>query len=489
MDHDIRALRKQHGLRLRDVAARLGVATHVLSMWERGLAVPDRDHQRSLSELYGVSMRTLQDALVRHRRSAIPGEGYTTARPGDGSIRPRASEPTPGRKKLLDLFCGAGGFSRGFESTGEFVSVAGVDLLSDRIESFVANHRHAVGFAGDLRNFSTRQIEDHSGGVDVIIGGPPCQGFSSIRPFRTLTEGDPRNSLIEHFVLVVGKLAPEWFVFENVVGILTHQGGSRLQSLLASVESLGYAASWRVINAATFGVPQHRERVIVVGNKRGLPFSWPEPTHRAEYKSMAGRRREVLSTEALIHPHIPKAVTIRDAIDDLPPVAAGEEATRYSRPARTAYQRSMRGKCERLTLHRSTGHSDRMLNIIRKAGYNKGELPPGLVSSGFSSSYSRLHADEPSTTLTVNFVHPASNRCIHPSQDRALTPREGARLQSFPDDYLFAGTGSQIVKQIGNAVPPLLSAALASAILASEEKASRGRVTAKRRAALGAGAG
>src|SRR5206468_2200293 len=129
---------------------------------------------------------------------------------------------------------------------------------------------------------------------------------------------------------------------------------------------------------------------------------------------------------------------------------------------------AMRSGSAALTLHDSTRHSDKMMEIIRHSGANIHALPAGLVSSGFSSCYSRLDAREPSTTITVNFVHPASNRCIHPTQDRALTPREGARLQSFPDRFQFEGTRSQVVKQIGNAVPPLLGRIIANAILESD---------------------
>ena len=127
-----------------------------------------------------------------------------------------------------------------------------------------------------------------------------------------------------------------------------------------------------------------------------------------------------------------------------------------------------------MTMHTATSHSARMLEIIRHAGANINALPAGMVKSGFSSCYSRLDPDRPSTTLTVNFVHPASNRCIHPFQDRALTPREGARIQSFPDRFEFEGSSAQVVKQIGNAVPPLLGRiAIAAAILASEDAVRR----------------
>jgi DNA (cytosine-5)-methyltransferase 1 len=326
-----------------------------------------------------------------------------------------------------------------------------------------------------LKAHSLKELHRLTGHVDVVVGGPPCQGFSSIRPFRNLTEGDPRNSLGEHYVLVINQLQPEWFVFENVVGILTHESGTRLYALLEGLRSAGYAVDWRVINAALYGVPQYRERVVIVGNRIGANFEWPEPTHRVDYKGMAGTRREVIRAQPLFATDLKSPVTLMDAIDDLPPVPAGSEAAEYLGEPRTPYQRMMREGVSKLSLHRATRHSDRMLEIIRHAGANISALPPGMVSSGFSSCYSRLEPDRPSTTLTVNFVHPASNRCIHPHQDRALTPREGARIQSFPDRFEFRGTSAQVVKQIGNAVPPLLGRCIAEAILASEERMRKSR--------------
>jgi DNA (cytosine-5)-methyltransferase 1 len=441
-----------------------------LSKWERGLELPDRDSLERLARVLGVEPTDLEQAQQAHHGAATPGEGYTTAEPGDGEIVPRRREPPASKWKVLDLFCGAGGLSYGFEQTGKFVTACGIDLLRDRIETFTANHEHAVGVAGDLRQFPVERLWSLAGDVDVVVGGPPCQGFSSIRPFRTLTEGDPRNNLAEHYVLVIARLKPRWFVFENVVGLLTHENGARLDAVLGGLSGAGYRVEWRVLNAALFGVPQNRERLVIVGSRAGTAFHWPEPSHQYDHRSMAGTRSEVMRTTPLFHHHLPDAVTLMDAIGDLPPVAAGCEATAYdpARPPATDYQRLMRAGSSPLTLHRATKHSARMLEIIRHAGANISALPPGMVTSGFSSCYSRLDADRPSTTLTVNFVHPASNRCIHPIQDRALTPREGARIQSFPDRFDFRGTSAQIVKQIGNAVPPIIGEKLARAILASE---------------------
>lgn len=466
----IRARRLTLGLAQSELADRAAVTETQLRKWERGLEVPDRDAAGRLADVLGLDAESLLYAQMRYARHVVPGEGYTTSQAGAGQIFERRARPDPGLRRVLDIFCGAGGLSFGFEQTGGFATTCGIDLLPDRIETFLANHAHATGIAGDLLDLPINTLERVTGSVDVVVGGPPCQGFSSIRPFRNLTEGDPRNSLAEHYVLVINRLQPQWFVFENVVGILTHENGVRLQSLLEGFKAAGYEPDWRVVNAAHYGVPQNRERVVIVGNRIGVRFSWPDPTHFVEYKSMAGSRGEVLRTAPLFSQGLRNGVALMEAIDDLPPIEAGEEATEYTTPPHTAYQEQMRCGSPKLTLHRATRHSEKMLEIIRHSGANISALPPGMVTSGFSSCYSRLDPDRPSTTLTVNFVHPASNRCIHPYQDRALSPREGARIQSFPDSFEFRGTAAQIVKQIGNAVPPLLGQRIAEAILESERQ-------------------
>lgn len=462
---NIRDIRLARRMRFRELAQAVGVPQRVLSAWERGLEEPSSSDYDALSRVLSVDPKELQVGQQQHMRAATPGEGYTTAKPEEPVSITQRQREIPRRKwKVLDLFCGCGGFSYGFEQTGKFAVTAGVDLLTDRVSTFRANHPYASTIAGDIRRLGATQVDEIANKPDVIIGGPPCQGFSSIRPFRTLTEEDDRNSLPEQFVLLVSSIRPKWFVFENVVGLLAHEKGRAFRSLLDAFEAAGYLADWRVINMAMYGLPQTRERVVIVGSADGVRFEWPTPTHTNEHRSMAGRRAKRIHLEPLFNGKLAPAVTVSEAICDLPPVGSGQAAYSYLSGIESEYTRAMRGDETEVSLHEATRHSEKMLAIIRQAGSSRAALPEGLTSSGFSSCYSRLDGDKPSVTLTVNFVHPSSNRCIHPTQDRALTPREGARLQSFPDCFEFIGTRAQIVKQIGNAVPPLLGRVLADSI-------------------------
>ena len=369
---------------------------------------------------------------------------------------------------VADLFCGTGGFSHGFSQTGEFRVVLGIDILGPSVETFAANHPDALAISDDIRDVRlkdlTRQLSRGRKSIDVLIGGPPCQGFSSIRPFRSINENDRRNTLFEQYTLFVGFFRPKFVVFENVVGLKNHKKGKTLKAVVKAIEELGYSTEVAVLNALSFGIPQKRERVIVLGRRGKTKPKMPQPSHDGNGRSMGG----ALAQKVLFQTDLPSAVTLEEAIGDLPPIESGESAETYLSVAESTpsdYARARRKKQRTLTLHSSTRHTPRMLEIIRHAGRNRWALPEGMTTSGFSSCYSRLDAHEPSTTITVNFVHPASNRCIHPTQDRALTPREGARIQSFDDDFVFCGSRTQIVKQIGEAVPPLLGRSIAESIL------------------------
>jgi DNA (cytosine-5)-methyltransferase 1 len=383
--------------------------------------------------------------------------------------------------KVMDLFCGTGGFSKGFEATNQFEVVHGIDLLPVAVETFRANHPESFSIASDIRKVRRIDVSNSTGlkrgEVDVIIGGPPCQGFSSIRPFRSANEDDPRNSLFEEFASYVNYFRPRLLVMENVVGLATYEKGRTINQILETFSSLGYECDWKILNASNYGVPQKRERLILVGIEKGGKFIFPPFTHASATKTIGHRNHTRMHQlknvdqslfDFEVMPNLPPAITVNEAISDLPPITSGQSAGSYHSPPKNEYQAARRQNAEDvLTLHSSTKHSEKMLEIIRHSGDNISSIPKHLIGSGFSSCYSRLRGDEPSVTITVNFVHPASNKCIHPDLDRALTPREGARLQSYDDDFKFMGNRAQIVKQIGNAVPPLLGHAIAKSVLSA----------------------
>jgi len=380
--------------------------------------------------------------------------------------------------KVLDLFCGTGGFTKGFESSDKRVNfkvVFGIDLLKPSVETFKLNHKNALSLCQDIRKVRKSDIVESlkigKKDIGVIVGGPPCQGFSSIRPFRSSNDDDPRNTLFEEYASFVNFFRPKCFVLENVVGIATHKKGKTLEVLQQCFHDIGYDSDWKLLNAAHFGVPQKRERFIMIGVERGGTMAFPEPTHRYNGATIGYKDRSKVLLPAeyglFNRKELPKAITVMEAIDDLPPIESGENAINYTLPPKTPYQKERRNGNDELKLHIATKHTGKMLEIIKHAGKNINCIPKELISSGFSSCYSRLDANEPSVTITVNFVHPASNRCIHPVLNRALTPREGARLQSFDDGFEFFGNRTQITKQIGNAVPPLLGKAIADTLAES----------------------
>jgi DNA (cytosine-5)-methyltransferase 1 len=464
--YDIRSLRRSKGLSLNELAVSIDIPCTLLRQVERGLTEPDTALLKLVAGTFGVDRASVQKAHEGLMEHAAVGEGYVTARPEASFFLSRKTAPKADTVHILDLFCGTGGFSHGFEMTGKFSVCAGLDLLPDRVETFAANHPTANAHCADIHSVTTDRLVDEYQ-PEIVIGGPPCQGFSSIRPFRNLNDSDGRNNLFEQFAIVVEACRPAWFIMENVVGMLSHQGGETFRAILGLFDQIGYKSSWSVLNAALYGLPQRRERLVIVGSRDGKAFPWPEPTHyMADHRSMAGRHGQRVDGPSLFSNALKPATTVMNAIHDLPELESGESANSYRSDVKpTSYEREMRGIGDQLTLHEATRHSDKMLKIIRHAGNNIYSLPKGLVTSGFSSCYSRMEPDRPAVTLTVNFVHPASNKCIHPSQDRALTPREGARLQGFPDAFKFVGSRAQVVKQIGNAVPPYLGRVIANALL------------------------
>lgn len=359
------------------------------------------------------------------------------------------------RPLALELFSGAGGMSHGFVQAG-FEIVQAIEKDQRAAHTFRSNHADTMLTVGDVSDFDPLEVARRSsirkGDLTVVFGGPPCQGFSESNR-RTRTLDNPRNHLYQQFFRYVKALMPQWFVLENVAGLKTLANGAVLDAIIAHSKELGYAAEWQELNAAEFGVPQTRRRIFVVGNRIGLPIRFPNPTHGTAE-----------------NPY----VTVKQAISDLPPLKVGatEEALRYRNSGVVSdYQMSMRNGNTCVNGNLVTNNSELIRARYRhiRQGQNWEAIPSELMGNYCDASrchtgiYYRLKWSEPSKVIG-NF---RKNMLIHPNQNRGLSIREAARLQSFPDSYQFLGSIGFRQQQVADAVPPLLAEAVARAVLAS----------------------
>lgn len=355
----------------------------------------------------------------------------------------------PTRPTAIDLFAGAGGLGLGLTWAG--VRVLAANELEPRFaDTYELNHPETQVIRDSiLEKRVFEQIVSAGCNADLVVGGPPCQGFSTVGSKR---ESDPRNSLFSSFLAVVKECRPKLVLFENVAGFRRMYAGKAFHALTDGLRRLDYAPYSTILNAAEFGVPQHRLRTFVVGVRSDQVFIFPEPTH-SDIGCNEGQ----------------PFVTLRDALSDLPLVEAGESAHKYRSNPNTPYQERMRtGANGKLLEHVGPTHGTSLLQRIRLVppGGSVLDLPEKLrPKSCFANTYARLWWDRPSTTITRNLGTPSSSRCIHPQCHRGLTTREGTRLQSFPDTYGFIGSRSEKNLQIGNAVPPLLAAAVGRSLV------------------------
>lgn len=371
--------------------------------------------------------------------------------------------------KVLDLFCGTGALSYGLsKADSSFVTVGGIDLNHSATLTAQANHINSKFLCGDIEEISPKDFKKQTKitDIDVIVGGPPCQGFSSLRPSRGTNLEDPRNHLYKQFIRYVDFFKPKIFLMENVIGLINANKGYLLDDIIQGFKDIGYTSDWRALNAANYGIPQKRERLFLIGlrqdKKNGSSISFPEPTHFFDGKVIGTKYKDRhITNKSKGKP----AVTVWEAISDLPSISSGQSSNNYATPPKNDFQLARRTFSPELTLHQAANHSQKMLEVIRHSGANINALPQGMVTSGYSSCYSRLEKDQPSTTITVKFTSPASSKCIHPFDDRSITPREAARIQSFDDTYIFCGSKTDIASQIGNAVPPLFGSAFAPVLL------------------------
>jgi len=341
--------------------------------------------------------------------------------------------------QVIDFFSGAGGMSLGFAVINNispiFRFLGGCDINAISAASYAKNFgtplicRDILEISESpetIRQFLT-DIRFDPSKPTILIGCAPCQGFTSHRKKRWDEEDDNRNSLVLAFSRIVTEVRPVAFLMENVPEFLSNKYWTYFSKARAAFIEAGYIVKQNIYNAAAFGVPQERFRSIVIGMKKN--FLLPEDIYKPdEYK------------------------TVRDAIANLPPIESGKADANDP-------------------LHKAVAHKSSTLEIIRQVPHNGGNLPAGVGPkcltrvNGFSDVYGRLSWDKPSITITHYARNPASGRYTHPEQDRGLTAREAARLQSFPDGFLFEGKSDDIYRQIGEAVPPLLSCAIATNVL------------------------
>lgn len=349
-----------------------------------------------------------------------------------------------GNLGVIDLFSGCGGSALGFSQAGFPIKVA-VDIDKSASESFKANFPDCAIFASDITYLSGDELLKAGGfksGKEVIlIACPPCQGFSSARRnSERLT--DPRNKLIFEFLRIVEEMKPLAFVLENVPGLAKGIGKPLFTQILQRLNELGYQTVYDVVNTADYGVPQRRKRLVLIGtNSPDIRLAFPPKTNLDPSKS----------------DELPAWITVKEAISDLPPIKAGEKNSKDP-------------------MHASASLAEINLTRLEHTPHDGGDRtswPEDLIlechknTNGHKDVYGRMKWDYPSPTMTGGCVMISKGRFGHPEQNRAISLREAARLQTFPDSFKFVGNFGEIAKQIGNAVPPLLAKRAADVLLRS----------------------
>ena len=419
-----------------------------------------------------------------------------------------------GRLTAIDLFAGAGGMSEGFSQAG-FQTLFANDHEKPALATYRKNHDTGETSSDDIENIDAGDIRARLGlgvgDLDVLVGGPPCQGFST---YGKRDEEDARNQLYMHFIRFLGEFRPKAYVIENVTGIISMSDGRVVADICRRLRGLGYGCSVWTLDAREYGVPQRRKRVFITGLANGAEMIAPVATHSIKAQSFDGD---------LFGGGLPPALTIHDAISDLPARTLKPRQTHevmpYEAEPETEYQRKMRAGSEQITHHSSkqmlgirrhrlalmhpgdygtrieerlatSGLSDdvilqmlggddlRDMNECRKEDREKELLLRKMLSEGntsleaiksfmdsqgFANKYRRLKWDEPSHTLVAHMARDCSD-FVHPKIDRFISVREAARLQSFPDKYYFMDSQFCQLRQIGNAVPPALAKAVAGAV-------------------------
>lgn len=346
-------------------------------------------------------------------------------------------------KTAVDIFSGAGGLSLGAINAGMKIVLA-IEKHTDAAKTFLRNHPDAKVLCEDINNIKPN--EHISKKPFIVFGGPPCQGFS-LSNTKTRNSNNKNNFLFYEFVRFVKELQPDWFLFENVEGIKVYNKGETVEKIKECFKKIGYDTTESVLYASDYGVPQHRNRFFMVGNRLNIEFQFP-------------RKK-------------PNTVTVSDAISDLPKLENGAKINSlpYNKPLSevSPYARKMRKNSKEAHQNLVSRNLDYVIERYKyiKPGQNWKAIPSHLmrnyadVQNCHSGIYKRLNPSLPSVVIS-NY---RKNMLIHPFENRGLSVREAARLQSFPDDFIFEGSLMHIQQQIGNAVPPLLAEAIFKQIL------------------------
>ena len=347
------------------------------------------------------------------------------------------------RLTIVDLFSGCGGLSTGFEKAG-FTADLGIDICKYSIETYKQNHKSSKVICDDITKVTSKKIlENVSKKPDIIIGGPPCQGFS-LAGNRDVK--DKRNQLLNQFIRIITTIKPKFFVLENVPGLISMKdvdGELFLNKIIKKFKAGGYDVKYKVMSSENYGVPQKRKRLVIVGNRVKVDFSFPEIKNDGVKKSF---------------------VTVGDAISDLPMLDKdfGSEEVEYKLKPKSKFQTLIRKGSKKIYNHIKSNHSENTIKVIGfvPEGGNWKDLPKRYQNiRSFSNTWKRLSSKEPSVTIDTGHRHH-----FHYKANRVPTVRESARIQSFPDSFIFSGPRTSQFRQVGNAVPPLMAECIAKEI-------------------------
>ena len=381
--------------------------------------------------------------------------------------------------KSIDLFAGAGGLSCGLKQSG-FTPILANELVPQYAETYQLNHPETQVIIGDVRQVCEANLKKilgvKEGEIDLIAGGPPCQGFSINAPIRTLD--DERNHLFKDFLRVVSSLQPKAVLIENVPGIVSLGKGTVVQQIYAELEALGYKVKHKILFAGHYGIPQMRFRTVFIGiRKYKGEISFPKPKFAAKaVANFTGAKELCISIPPFSYPKLKSQVNVWDALSDLPEIANSQITSpeKYALKPQNNYQKYLRNDCKKLTAHYCARLA--IVNLERLKYIPQGgswrDIPHDLLPNGLKRArrsdhtkrYGRLHPDALCSTVLTK-CDPHWGSFFHPTQNRVISVREAARIQSFPDCYLFSGSITQQYEQVGNAVPPLLGKAIGDEIM------------------------